>query len=164
MFDCDKIKNNKNNRRYINDFILLAVVFLIAFLTFAGIKVTQKQGNVFEIKSTSDNGDRISVTKSLNKTGYYCIYRDLENEIVISDLITVKSVALDFSKNHVDSNLIYVIDGTVSCIYSDCPDLICVNTHSISCKGESIICLPHRILITVTDGEESSEGYDAVSW
>ena len=32
-----------------------------------------------------------------------------------------------------------------SCIYADCPDKICMDTGRITLRGETIVCLPHRV-------------------
>ena len=52
-------------------------------------------------------------------------------------------------------------DGKAHVEDSTCPDLICQNHAAISRDSEQIICLPARIVITVTGGEE--EGFDAIA-
>ena len=52
-------------------------------------------------------------------------------------------------------------DGKAHVENSTCPDLICQNHAAISRDSEQIICLPARIVITVTGGEE--EGFDAIA-
>ena len=39
--------------------------------------------------------------------------------------------------------------------WADCTDQICVNHRAVSREGESIICLPNQVVISVTDGEEA---------
>ena len=36
---------------------------------------------------------------------------------------------------------------------ADCPDRLCVKQGSISKNGESIVCLPHKVIVTVTGGD-----------
>ena len=45
---------------------------------------------------------------------------------------------------------------------STCPDLICQHHSAISRSGEQIVCLPARIIVSVTGGTEE-EGFDAVA-
>ena len=45
-------------------------------------------------------------------------------------------------------------------IEADCPDLICVHHKPISRQGESIVCLPHKVIVEVT-GEESAQEDEA---
>ena len=45
---------------------------------------------------------------------------------------------------------------------ADCPTQDCVHTGAISRSGQSIICLPARIVITLTGGAADSSGVDVV--
>lgn len=44
---------------------------------------------------------------------------------------------------------VIIEDGEVSVTSSDCPDHVCVDTGKISNSGESIICVPARVVVTV---------------
>lgn len=46
-------------------------------------------------------------------------------------------------------NIVKIEDGTVYVTESNCRDQICVKSKKISNAGESIACLPHRLLIEV---------------
>lgn len=49
-------------------------------------------------------------------------------------------------------NCILVIkDGKAYMLEADCPNQICVHHSAISHKGETIVCLPNRIIIEITD-------------
>lgn len=54
-----------------------------------------------------------------------------------------------------EGNTIQISDGSVRMIYADCPDKICVKTGSISHSGQSIVCAPHKIVVTITGGNSS---------
>lgn len=41
-------------------------------------------------------------------------------------------------------------NGEVSVVHSDCPDKLCVNTRPISKKGETIVCLPARVVVGIS--------------
>ena len=47
-------------------------------------------------------------------------------------------------------NRVVIKDGTVCVESADCPDKVCVRTGRIRYDGESIICLPHKLIVTVT--------------
>lgn len=47
-------------------------------------------------------------------------------------------------------NKIEVKDGKVRMINADCPDELCVKTGWISKTGETIVCLPHRVVVEIT--------------
>ena len=44
---------------------------------------------------------------------------------------------------------------------ADCPDQICVRQKAISKEGESIICLPNKVVVSIVGGEEKE--LDAVT-
>lgn len=47
------------------------------------------------------------------------------------------------------TNTIVISDYRVYVKSADCHDLICVNQGTISHVGENIICLPHKLVITI---------------
>lgn len=47
---------------------------------------------------------------------------------------------------------VVVQDGTVAVTEAPCPDLICVHHAPVSRVGETIICLPCKLVVTVMDG------------
>jgi hypothetical protein len=44
-------------------------------------------------------------------------------------------------------------EGRVHMVDSACPDKLCVKTGWISSPGESIVCLPNRVVIEITSGD-----------
>ena len=46
-----------------------------------------------------------------------------------------------------------VRDGRVRMVDSACPDKLCVKTGWISSPGESIVCLPNRVVIEIVSGD-----------
>ncbi len=58
-------------------------------------------------------------------------------------------------------NTLCVSDGMVSITDANCGDHTCVRTGRISREGESIVCLPHKLTVTIVGGE--SAAFDAVS-
>ena len=59
-------------------------------------------------------------------------------------------------------NLISVTDGKVVVEAADCKDQICVRHKPVSSKGESIICLPHRLVVEIVSDELSGKSLDGV--
>ena len=49
-------------------------------------------------------------------------------------------------------------DGKADMIHADCPDKICVHQKAVSAENETIVCLPNKIVVTVTNSNE--EGMD----
>lgn len=59
------------------------------------------------------------------------------------------------------TNILEIRNGSADMTGADCPDKLCVNQKAISKNGESIICLPNKVVVTV-DSSENSE-FDAVA-
>jgi hypothetical protein len=56
-------------------------------------------------------------------------------------------------------NSLALSDHRASVIDADCPDRLCVSQRSIGMRGETIVCLPHRLVISIEDSiEEGGEG------
>ena len=51
-------------------------------------------------------------------------------------------------------NLLVIKDGKARVLDADCPDKICVDKGAISKNDESIICLPHNVVVTIDSNEE----------
>lgn len=49
-------------------------------------------------------------------------------------------------------NRIQVRDGAVSVLEASCPDKVCVHTGTVRYPGETIVCLPNRMIVTVIQG------------
>lgn len=62
-------------------------------------------------------------------------------------LLGVKtSVELEHLTVHIDGGMVWVTDA-------DCPDKVCVNTGTITRSGQSIVCLPSGVVVTIVDGD-----------
>ena len=57
-------------------------------------------------------------------------------------------------------NVITVKDGEVTVSEADCRDQICVEHKKIRKTGETIVCLPHKLVVTIT-GDKPGD-FDAV--
>jgi hypothetical protein len=61
------------------------------------------------------------------------------------------------------TNRIVIQDGKVSVTEADCPDALCVKTGSISRAGETIVCLPHRVVVEIKGtGSIDNDALDSV--
>ena len=67
----------------------------------------------------------------------------------------------DQTVNINESNQIRIQDRTVRMIEADCPDQICVSRGLIRKSGQSIVCLPHRLVIRLEQAEDQE--LDAVA-
>ena len=57
------------------------------------------------------------------------------------------------------TNTVTVQNGRVAVSEADCPDQICVHHRAIAQNGESIVCLPNKVIVTVQSGDkEKTDG------
>lgn len=73
---------------------------------------------------------------------------------VMVDGETVMTLPLDQDTEQVirtegGRNTVRIRDGKASCTEADCPDKICVKHSEIDTEGETIICLPHKLVLEV---------------
>jgi hypothetical protein len=59
-------------------------------------------------------------------------------------------------------NLLMITGGVADVTDADCPDRFCVRQKSVSRRNESIICLPHRLVVRIEQGGEAE--YDVVTY
>lgn len=83
------------------------------------------------------NGALVEVTVDGKVTGQYRL--DSEQTIQING-----------------TNILRIQDGKADMIDADCPDKLCVGQKAISKNGESIVCLPNKVVVTVAGGEDAA--------
>lgn len=86
-------------------------------------------------------GGSVSVEIDGERVGVYPLSRD--GEYVLGD----------------GSNILEIKDGRAFMKSADCPDKTCVHSRPISKVGESVVCLPNRVYVSVISGD----GVDLVS-
>ncbi len=68
-----------------------------------------------------------------------------------------REVRIVTGANREELNLLVIKDGKATVTTATCPDGICAAHKPISREGESIVCLPHKVIITVIGGEEAPD-------
>ncbi len=103
---------------------------------------------MFLISTVQEKGALVTVTVDRKLQGSYDLSRDRE-------------IRIDGEGFY---NVLKIKDGKAEMISADCPDQICVKHRPISLKGETIICLPHKIVVEIISSEtEPGEGIDSIS-
>lgn len=59
------------------------------------------------------------------------------------------------------SNTIVISDGAVHVASASCPDHVCIDRGAINMEGQTIVCLPNKLVISIAGGGDS--GLDAVA-
>ena len=88
---------------------------------------------------------QVVVTQDGVEIGRYPLNDDLELEIPTAD--------------GSEYNILQIAGGRACMLDASCPDQLCVKMGYISRAGQSIICLPHKLVISI-EGEDSV--YDAM--
>ena len=78
--------------------------------------------------------------------------------IIYSDNEIIKEMPMDQNasftiSNDMGTNTVVVENNQVYVTDADCPDKRCEKQGAISGPGEVIICLPHKLIIEVSDGK-----------
>ena len=56
-------------------------------------------------------------------------------------------------------NRLVIHEGTAAVTEADCPDKVCVREGRIRWSGQSIVCLPHRLVVSIEgNGEQEIDG------
>lgn len=89
-------------------------------------------------------GSELTITCNGEKFGTYSLLED--RDIVIDQ------------DGHI--NKVTIKDSTVSMSFSDCHGQDCIHQGDISLSGETIICLPNKVVLEITGGETE---YDTIA-
>lgn len=73
----------------------------------------------------------------------------VNNKLVKNFELNKDQVYTYFDKSDDDRNKIEVRDGQIAIVDANCDDQICVRKGFISKTGQTIVCLPHRLVIEI---------------
>ena len=121
-------KKRKNR----NDIILAVVLLLAAAASFLWWNFSRAEGA------------SAAVLINGTETARYALSEDRE-------------VIITTGENNEYENVMVIRDGKVSVREANCPDSICVKTRAVSKAGETIVCLPHKLIIEVVASPSDSD-------
>ena len=123
------------NRKFgMRDCVFLAALFLLGMIL------------TVAINSFSKDGSMINITVDGTLYGNYELSEPQEIPIELDGSI---------------ANIIVIENGSAHMKDADCPDRLCMRQGSIDQDGQTIICLPHKLVVEVTGGKK--EAYDSIS-
>lgn len=115
-----------------NDLILIAVILVFALVSVAGIRIWQKNNT---------KSDAVAVvTVDGARYGAYPLSEDTTERIELADGTY---------------NILVIKDGYADVTEASCPDQICVNHNRIRYSGESVVCLPNKLIVEIEGGEDN---------
>lgn len=127
---------NKIKRSIRNDILLIIGILAVAAIGMLYLFVFRSAGNTVKVTVDGKLIDVYSLSQNITKDIYTGDGGEHLNRLVIKD-----------GKAYVET--------------ATCPDGICVNHSSIFREGESIICLPHGVVISVITND-STDGPDII--
>lgn len=114
-----------------NDIILIGLLLVIAVFAYGGIYLYQD-------KSTGDG--IVVVTVDGKEYATYSLKKNLTHTIEFPDG---------------SYNTIEIADGKAQVTNASCPDKICVRHRPIDKNGQSIVCLPNKLVIQIKNRHEA---------
>lgn len=111
-------------KKYKNDFILIGTVLVLAAIIIIAVTLLSEKGET--VKIIIDGEEKYSYNLAENNKFTILTGEDdkLQNTVIIED-----------GKAYMQS--------------ANCPDKICVAHRAISKEGQTIVCLPHKLVVAV---------------
>ena len=119
-------------KKYRLDIIIIAVILLVSLSLLLIVTLSKEEGSVVVVEI---DGTTVA-TYPLDKNAEYSL--------------------------NGGSNVLVIKDGVAYMNYSNCPDHTCEKTGKIRYVGQTIICLPNKIAVTIK-GDNAEGGVDFVS-
>ncbi len=120
-------------RKFRNDVIFIGALLVSVILIGLGLFFFRREG------------DAVTVTVDKQVIGTYSLAED-------------RTVEIRTGAEQEELNLLVIRGGEAYVESATCPDGICASHKPISRNGESIVCLPHRVVVTVvTDGGDGPD-------
>lgn len=94
----------------------------------------------------------------------YALLKVDREEIKTFDLSPGKSYTYRYEDPDGDYNLIEVADGRIRIAEANCGDQICVRRGWASKDNETIVCLPHKLVIEIVDNGQEGGGADSLDY
>lgn len=113
------------------DLIIVLSLLLLSCLIFVGIKVFSSNGNYVEIE---------------------------QNGKIIAQLDINEDTSFDIVSGDKATNTVVIKGSAVTVINADCPDKICQKHAPITKTGESIVCLPNKVFVTIKGDKTEIDG------
>ena len=145
-------------------FIRKADIILFIVLVIAGLAASAAL--------TLSHGDAGSASKVIIESGgdVYARYPLSENRTLVvpapkqrSSDAPAADPAGEASDQYDYYNVVMINGGKVSVSEASCKNKVCVRHGAISRSGESIVCLPNRLVVRIESGPEEGGGYDSVT-
>jgi hypothetical protein len=130
-------QKNTSRRRFRNDILFIAVLLLLVAVGVIYLFLFRGRGNTVRVMVDGE---------------VYGVYSLSENRVV----------EIRTGDDGERLNCLVIKDGEAFVETASCPDKICSNHRAVFRDGESIICLPNKVVITIV-ADKTDDAPDAVT-
>lgn len=130
---CENRSNGRIMKRKTgkNDIILIAALAVLALAAYLGTTYFQGKNTKNAVAVIKIDGEEY---------GRYPLAEEITEQIEVPEG---------------GYNVLKIAEGRADITEASCPDKICVNHRPVSRKGQSIVCLPNKVVIEIENGQES---------
>lgn len=122
-----KLTDLAPRRKVFHDILLVLGILLLAV------------GGLLLLRFTGTPGERAVVLIDGKETASYPLSQDVETVIRTGE----------------ETNTLLIREGKASVTDATCPDKICVHHRPISRVGETIVCLPHQVVVKIVSSQKN---------
>ena len=126
----------QNRKKHRMDLLLLAVLLLIGLVMAAVLFLNRHDGKIVQVR----------------------VDGEVTAEFFLEEGRTYEIEGADGG-----TNLLMIQGGSAWIEEADCPDALCCKMGKIHLTGQSVVCLPHQVVVEIVDAEPPEDGLDAVA-
>ena len=117
------------------------ICLILVFLMIAGL--------IYLLTRNGEAGNQVLITLDGEEYGTYSLTEDQEISV----------------RTEYGYNIVQIEDGMVFMKDADCPDKYCIHQGKTNRKNQSIVCLPHKLMVEVVEASKakSADGIDAMA-
>ena len=119
---------NRGGRKYKNDIIFIAAILAVVAIAAVALFLLRGEGSTVTV--------------------------EVDRQIIGTYSLAIDRV-VDIPTDDGEMNRLAIRDGKAFMESATCPDGVCVSHRPISREGETIVCLPHKVVVTVIGGNEN---------
>lgn len=125
------MKESRSDKRLAkNDIIVIAVILAVAAASWSGMRAWQRENTKTPTAVVTVDGAEF---------GRFLLREDVTEKIELPDG---------------SYNILEIKNGKARVTEASCPDGICVNHRAVSRQGETIVCLPNKVVVEIQNGAE----------
>jgi hypothetical protein len=119
---------DRGGRKYKNDIIFIAAILAVVAIAAVALLLLRGEGSTVTV--------------------------EVDRQIIGTYSLAIDRV-VDIPTDDGEMNRLVIRDGKAFMESATCPDGVCVSHRPISREGETIVCLPHKVVVTVIGGNEN---------